>query len=266
VAQPIEERGDPRLSDYRRTGDPTWLRSRGLFVAEGRLVVERLIEAQRFTICSILVTPAASAALARPLSSVPCPVYEVSRELIETLTGFDFHRGCLALAERPPAADPADVLERSRHVLAMEGIGNPDNIGGLFRVAEAFGTDAVLLDPTSGDPLYRKAIRTSMGAVLRVPAVRLTSWPEGLDASRRQGFKILALTPRASAIPLAECARSLGAGERLVTVVGGEGGGLSEAVLAMADVRVRIPLAVGVDSLNVVVAAGIALAALHRPG
>lgn len=266
MPQQIAEPGDPRLSDYQRIGDAAWLRAAGLFVAEGRLVVERLIESNRFTICSILVTSAASGALARPLSTVRCPVYEVSRELMETLTGFDFHRGCLALAARPPTAKPGEVLDQSRRVLAMEGIGNPDNVGGLFRVAEAFGTDAVLLDPTSGDPLYRKAIRTSMGAVLRVPAVRLTSWPDGLDASRQEGFKILALTPRASAVPLAECVRSLSAGERLITVVGGEGGGLSEAALAIADVRVRIPLAAGVDSLNVVVAAGIALAALHRPG
>ncbi len=262
MPQHIEEPGDPRLSEYRRTGDAAWLRDRGLFVAEGRLVVQRLIAANRFPICSILVTPVAAAALARPLSAAPCPVYEVSRELLETLTGFDFHRGCLALAERPPAAEPADLLARSRHVLAIEGIGNPDNVGGLFWVAEAFGTEAVLLDRTSGDPLYRKAIRTSMGAVLRVPFARLTAWPEALDAMRQQGFTILALTPRAPAMSLADCARSLRGG-RTVTLVGGEGEGLTEGVLAMADARVRIPLAAGVDSLNVVVAAGIALAALQ---
>jgi tRNA G18 (ribose-2'-O)-methylase SpoU len=263
VPQPIEEPGDPRLSDYRRLGDAAWLRARGLFVAEGRLVVERLIAANRFGICSILVTPAAAAALEHPLSTAACPVYEVSRELLETLTNVDFHRGCLALAQRPPAGEPDDLVAGSRYILAIEGVANPDNVGGLFRVAEAFGTGGVLLDPTSGDPLYRKSIRTSMGAVLRLPFVRLTSWPDGLDRIRQQGFKVVALTPRAAAMSLADCVLSLHAGERLVTVAGGEGSGLSETILAMADVRVRIPLSEGVDSLNVVVAAGIALAALQ---
>jgi tRNA G18 (ribose-2'-O)-methylase SpoU len=262
VAERLEDPADPRAADYAHIGDPAWLRDRGLFVAEGRLVVERLIAAGRFTLRSILLTSPAFEAMAGPLAAVRCPVYLVSRQVLETLTGFDFHRGCLALAEREPTLDPLSAVKLQRRLLALEGVGNPDNVGGLFRVAEAFGVEAVLLDPASGDPLYRKAIRTSMGAVLRLPYIRLESWPADLERMRNDGFKIVALTPRQSATPLNGYARSTRQGDRLIVIVGAEGPGLSEPVLRFADALVRIPVAEGVDSLNVVVAAGIALAAL----
>ena len=262
MAERLEDPNDPRAADYAHVGDPAWLRDQGLFVAEGRLVVERLIEAGRFTIRSILLTPAAFEALAGPLVAVQCPVYLVSRVVLATLTGFDFHRGCLALAERATPDGPWASAAPRRRLLGMEGVGNPDNVGGLFRVAEAFRADGVLLDPTSGDPLYRKAIRTSMGTVLRLPFVRLTSWPGDLAAMRDEGFTIVALTPREPAVPLGEYSRSIAQGERLIVMVGAEGIGLSDPVLQLAHVRVRIPVAAGVDSLNVVVAAGIALSAL----
>jgi tRNA G18 (ribose-2'-O)-methylase SpoU len=262
VAERLEGADDPRAADYAHIGDPAWLRDRGLFVAEGRLVVERLTAAGRFTLRSILLTAAAFEAMAGPLAAVRCPVYLVSREVMETLTGFDFHRGCLALAEREPAMGAPVKLHR--RLLALEGVGNPDNVGGLFRVAEAFGAGAVLLDPSSGDPLYRKAIRTSMGAVLRLPYVRLASWPDDLDRMREEGFKVVALTPRQSAVPLDEYSRSIRHGDRLIVIVGAEGPGLSEPVLQLADALVRIAVVEGVDSLNVVVAAGIALAALSE--
>jgi tRNA G18 (ribose-2'-O)-methylase SpoU len=264
VAERLEGPGDPRAADYAHLGDPAWLRDQGLFVAEGRLVVERLVEAGRFPIRSILVTPTAFEALAPRLVAVRCPVYLISREALETLTGFDFHRGCLALAERADTAGPPWRPTSHRRLLGMEGVGNPDNVGGLFRVADAFGADAVLLDPTSGDPLYRKAIRTSMGTVLRLPFIRLASWPADLDAMRDAGFTIVALTPRQPAVPLDEYSRSIREDDRLIVMVGAEGAGLSDSVLQRAHVRVRIPLADGVDSLNVVVAAGIALAALSH--
>jgi tRNA G18 (ribose-2'-O)-methylase SpoU len=262
VAERLEDPADPRAADYAHVGDPGWLRDRGLFVAEGRLVVERLIAAGRFTLRSILLTSPAFDAMAGPLAAVRCPVYMVSRQVMETLTGFDFHRGCLALAEREPTVSLPPVKQQ-RRLLGMEGVGNPDNVGGLFRVAEAFGAEAVLLDPASGDPLYRKAIRTSMGAVLRLPYIRLVSWPADLERMRDDGFKVVALTPRQSAAPLDEYSRSMRQGDRLIVIVGAEGPGLSEPVLRLADALVRIPVAEGVDSLNVVVAAGIALAALH---
>ena len=262
MAERLEDPADPRAADYAHIGDPAWLRDRGLFVAEGRLVVERLIAAGRFTLRSILLTSPAFEAMAGPLAAVRCPVYLVSRQVMETLTGFDFHRGCLALAEREPTLDPLSAVKLQRRLLALEGVGNPDNVGGLFRVAEAFGVEAVLLDPASGDPLYRKAIRTSMGAVLHLPYIRLESWPADLARMRNDGFKIVALTPRQSATPLNGYARSTRQGDRLIVIVGAEGPGLSEPVLRLADALVRIPVADGVDSLNVVVAAGIALAAL----
>jgi tRNA G18 (ribose-2'-O)-methylase SpoU len=263
VAERLEDPADPRTADYAHIGDPAWLRDRGLFVAEGRLVVERLIAAGRFTLRSILLTSPAFEAMAGPLAAVRCPVYLVSREVMETLTGFDFHRGCLALAEREPTVGPLPAVKLQRRLLALEGVGNPDNVGGLFRVAEAFGAEAVLLDPASGDPLYRKAIRTSMGAVLRLPCIRLESWPADLERMRGDGFKLVALTPSQSAVPLNEYSRSIRQGDRLIVIVGAEGPGLSDPVLRLADAAVRIPLAEGIDSLNVVVAAGIALAALQ---
>jgi tRNA G18 (ribose-2'-O)-methylase SpoU len=262
VAERLEDPADPRAADYAHIGDPGWLRVRGLFVAEGRLVVERLIASGRFTIQSVLLTSSAIDAMAGPLAAVRCPVYLVSRQAMETLTGFDFHRGCLALAEREPTVRVPPVKSQ-RRLLGMEGVGNPDNVGGLFRVAEAFGAEAILLDPASGDPLYRKAIRTSMGAVLRLPYVRLESWPVHLEKLQDDGFKVVALTPRRSAAALDEYSRSIRQEDRLLVIVGAEGPGLSEPVLQLADALVRIPVVEGVDSLNVVVAAGIALAALR---
>jgi tRNA G18 (ribose-2'-O)-methylase SpoU len=262
VAERLDDPSDPRAADYAHIGDPSWLRDRGLFVAEGRLVLERLIAAGRFTLRSILLTSPALEAMAGPLAAVQCPVYLVSSQVMETLTGFDFHRGCLALAGREPTVSLPPV-KNQRRLLALEGVGNPDNVGGLFRVAEAFGAEAVLLDPASGDPLYRKAIRTSMGAVLRLPYIRLASWPADLERMRGDGFKLVALTPSPSAAPLNEYSRSIRQEDRLIVIVGAEGPGLSERVLRLADALVRIPVAEGVDSLNVVVAAGIALAALQ---
>ena len=263
MAERIDELADPRVADYAHVGDPAWLRDHGLFVAEGRLVVERLIHSGRFRIRSILLTPAALDALAHVLESGQAPVYLVRADAMERLTGFDFHRGCLALAERADTRGLPAWPAHGGRLLGLEGIANPDNVGGLFRVAAAFGADAVILDPTSGDPLYRKAVRTSMGSVLHMPCARLDQWPAALGAFRRDGFTIVALTPREPALRLDEYARSLQRGQHLILLVGAEGAGLSDPVLEFADARVRIPVAASVDSLNVVVAAGIALAALQ---
>ena len=181
-----------------------------------------------------------------------------SDETLSSLTGFNFHRGGLALAVRP-AAEPIAALERASRVLALEGVTNPDNVGGLFRTAAAFGVDGVLLEPTAGDPLYRKAIRTSMGAALRLPFVRSVRWTGDLEYLRRLGFAMVALTPRPDAEPLARFAARQHAHTRFVLLVGSEGSGLEGATLALADSQVRIPIDAEIDSLNVVVAAGIAL-------
>jgi tRNA G18 (ribose-2'-O)-methylase SpoU len=253
---------DPRLSLYRRVGDPDWLRDQRLFVAEGRLVVLRLLDANRFDVVSIAVTPAAHASFGDRLDSVTAPVYVCDQRTLNGVTGFNFHRGCLAIATRPTSPALTAFAAASR-LLALEGVGNPDNVGGLFRTAAAFGVDGILLDPRSGDPLYRKAIRTSMGAALSLPWLRLPSWPSDLSWFRSRGFRLVALTPRSDATPIH--AFSAPAGARLLVLVGSEGEGLSGAALAAADERIRIPIASGVDSLNVIVAAGVMLAAVDRP-
>jgi tRNA G18 (ribose-2'-O)-methylase SpoU len=251
---------DPRLDGYRRVGDPSWLKDHHLFVAEGRLVVDRLLGLDTFSIQSILVDRAAHDAMLERLSSADTDVYVCSDDTLAGITGFNFHRGCLALAVRPAPTAP-DALLSAERLLALEGVGNPDNIGGLFRVAAAFGVGGLLLSPTTGDPLYRKAIRTSMGAALRLPYARLDDWPAALGRFRAHGFRIVALTPDRAAAPLSTFARELDGWNRLIVLVGSEGPGLDEGTLAGADARVRIPIDPAVDSLNVVVAAGIAL---HR--
>ena len=250
--------GDPCLNPYAHVGDPEWLRRQGLFVAEGRLVVERLLGIPRFPVVSVLVTPAALEALRAELSRAAVDVCVCDQAALNEITGFNFHRGCLALARRPSDL-PYPALLDARRLLVLEAVGNPDNVGGLFRTAAAFGVDAVLLDPATADPLYRKAIRTSMAATLRLPFARLDEWPGLLQQFRSRGVRLVALTPRAGATPVAEFAATLRPGHRLMLLVGAEGRGLSDEVLAVADARVRIPMDAATDSLNVTVAAGIAL-------
>jgi tRNA G18 (ribose-2'-O)-methylase SpoU len=148
-----------------------------------------------------------------------------------------------------------------QRVLALECVGNPDNVGGLFRVAAAFGVGGVLLDHASGDPLYRKAIRTSMGASLQIPFARVARWWPALDSLRAAGAEILALTPHPDAAPIRKVAGEVSSNRQLILLLGAEGPGLSLESLAQADRQVRIPLAPGIDSLNVAVAGGIALSA-----
>jgi tRNA G18 (ribose-2'-O)-methylase SpoU len=247
-------------ADYQHVGDHRWLTTQGLFVAEGRFVVRRLLESRRFRIKSIIVTPAALQGLSDALLA-DTPMHVLEQDVLNRITGFNFHRGCLALAHRGPETGPVGSDE-ARRLLALEGVGNPDNVGGLFRVAAAFGVDGLLLDPASADPFYRKAIRTSMGAVLDVPFERVHAWPAALGRFRERGFDVVALTPREDARPLAEYVAAGAPARRIVIVVGAEGSGLTEEALAEATERVRIPISPGVDSLNVTVAAGIALASL----
>jgi tRNA G18 (ribose-2'-O)-methylase SpoU len=251
---------DPRLAAYRHVADPGWLQSHDLFVAEGRLIVERLLSLTGYEIASIVVTPAAFAALGAHLADSNTDVYVCGRALLCGITGFNFHRGCLALVVRP-ALTPLDRLSGARRLVGLEGVGNPDNVGGLFRAAAAFGVEGVLLDLATGDPLYRKAIRTSMGATLRLPFVRAAAWLDTLRVLQGQGYRVVALTPEPDAAPIEAAGRSL-SDERLMLVLGAEGPGLRRDTLALADLRVRIPIETSVDSLNVVVAAGIALHAL----
>jgi len=264
----VLEPGDPRLDHYRHLAGGDRLRARGLFVAEGRLVVRRVLDDPSYRVRSLLLTDAARAGLEDALERAPAnlPAYIVSLEAMQAIAGFNIHRGCLALVDRPALIDLAEIigrLENTSLVVALEEVANADNVGGVFRNALAFGAGALLLSPGCCDPLYRKAIRTSMAATLRVPFARVERWPGGLEAVRAAGFALVALTPAADARDIGAFATDPGRPPRIALVVGTEGAGLSAAAEVMADARVRIPMAPGVDSLNLATATGITLHALQ---
>jgi tRNA G18 (ribose-2'-O)-methylase SpoU len=252
---------DPRLAGYRQLARRPL---DGLFVVEGRLLVQRLLAAPRFRTRSVLLTPAAVDRLSDSLGGIadPPPVYVAEPATIDRVVGFDFHRGCLALGE--PAALPSfDALvspRGGRLLVGLDDVTNPDNVGALFRHAAAFGVNGVVLSPGCGDPLYRKALRVSMGAALDVPFARAASWPEALARLRTAGFTLVALTPDAP-LDLARLTRPA----RVILVVGAEGAGLSRATREAAAVAAAIPMASATGSLNVATAAAIALYLLSRP-
>jgi len=259
---------DPRVVDYRGVSEPELLRSRNLFVAEGRIVVTRLIEDGRWTVRSVLVSDRARRELEPTLAAIApqVPVFVCESTDFLGITGHHMHRGCLALVERPTALSLNELLGRSRLALVLEGVTNADNVGGVFRNAAAFGADAVVLSPTCCSPLYRKAIRTSMGASLRVPFVQLDQWPTALARLRAAGFTLAALVvmPRSEPWETLEAFASRPRPPKLALVIGAEGPGLTAAAESAADHRVSIPIQPAVDSLNLAVAAGIALERLTR--
>ena len=261
----ITDPDDPRLDDFRAIADPALLRTRGLFVAEGRLVVRRLLSEPSYRVRAVLVTAAAHGAVKDALARRPdTHAYVVPLALIARITGFHIHRGCLAIGERPDTPDAADLLvRRPRRLVVLEAVGNPDNVGGIFRNALAFGSGGVVLDPASADPLYRKAIRVSSGAALLVPYARARQWPAALRTIAAAGYGVVALTPAPDAADLEEAAGQWPADRPLALLLGAEGAGLSSAALACADLHVRIRIDTAVDSLNVAVAAGIALHAFR---
>ena len=207
---------------------------------------------------SVLGTASALASLRGGLEQAGAPVYVARPETLQRIVGFHFHRGCLAAGERPAELGLDALLQpRGRRILvALEGVTNPDNVGGVFRNAMAFGADGVVLGPGCADPLYRRALRVSMGGALETPFATVFDLPEGFA-----GFTIAALTPDRAAADISAFGE---VPERLVLLLGSEGEGLSAAARAAADVHVRIPMAPGVDSLNVATAAGIALHRLAR--
>lgn len=264
----IETLDDPRIADFTHIPDPVRLRAGGTFVAEGRLAVRRLIADRRFRVRALLVTPAAIGSLvdARGLEADIPPVYVASRALIKGIGGYDFHQGCLALADRPQPEPLTAVLGDStsgRPIVVLERVGNPDNVGGIFRNAAAFGAAAVLLSPGCCDPMYRKAVRTSIATSLQIPFAVVDEWPRGLDVVRAQGYDLVALTPEAGATCL-DRYRFFENGRSVALILGNEGDGLSPDALAAADARVRIPLEPTVDSLNVATTAAIALCHIWR--
>jgi tRNA G18 (ribose-2'-O)-methylase SpoU len=262
----LDDPADPRLAPYQGVSDRALLERQGLFMVEGRLVVRRLLLESRLHAASVLVTPNALAALADivPGRAPDLPVFVVPQRVMNAVSGFNMHRGCLATGIRAPGARVEDLLHHASsraRVLLLEQVSNPDNVGGIFRCAAALGGEAIVLGPGCGDPLYRKAIRTSIGCTLTVPFAATPSWPSSLEALRARGFTLVALTPAREAQDVRHAADGLRA-RRVALLLGAEGDGLSPETIAAADLRVRIAMAAGADSLNVSVAAGIALHAL----
>jgi tRNA G18 (ribose-2'-O)-methylase SpoU len=253
----IDSLEDPRVAEYRRLGDHRWLIRAGLFVAEGRLVVGRLLASPRFRPRSVLVTDAAFDALRERLESTIAEVFVTDQDTMNGVAGFNIHRGCLALAERPQPLALTDLpLDTLRRVVVLEGVNNPDNVGGIFRSAAAFGVDALVLGPSCSDPLYRKSVRTSMAATLAMPFADAGAWPDAIRRLRTRGLRVLALTPASDATPLDAIPRTL---DRVAILVGTEGEGLTREAMDAANERVRIPMSDAADSLNVTVATSIAL-------
>jgi tRNA G18 (ribose-2'-O)-methylase SpoU len=262
----VESLDDPRLADYRHVPDPELLRRGEVFVAEGRLVVRALLASSPFRTRSVLLTENAFHALADVIEPrlANLSVFLVEQGAIEALTGFNIHRGCLAIGERPLRATVDDLLTRlptARRLVVLERIANADNMGAIFRNAVAFGADAVALGPGCCDPLYRKAIRVSMGAALRVPFGHADDWKVDLDRLPAAGFTVAALVTAEGEEDLVRYASAFPSGGKLALMAGSEGAGLTPEALDHADVALRIPMAPGVDSLNVATATGIAL---HR--
>ncbi|MGW3297780.1 TrmH family RNA methyltransferase [Streptomyces xiamenensis] len=262
---PVTDPADPRLTDYTALTDVALRRRRepaeGLFMAEGEKVIRRALAAG-YPMRSMLLTDKWAEALGDVITSCGAPVYVVTPELAEQVTGYHVHRGALASLHRLPLPDPADLLARSRRVAVVEAVNDHTNIGAIFRGAAALGMDAVLLSPDSADPLYRRSVKVSMGAVFSLPYARLAQWPHSLTGVREAGFRLLALTPDARAVDLADALGREGTAERIALLLGAEGDGLTPRALAAADTWVRIPMAHGVDSLNVAAAAAVAFYAV----
>jgi tRNA G18 (ribose-2'-O)-methylase SpoU len=262
----VGDAGDPRLADYVRLTDVHLRRSleapSGLFVAEGEKVIRRAIGAG-YPVRSLLITRDKLAVHADLAGSCPGPVYLVEPEVAEQVTGYRVHRGALASMERLPLPSVAEVTGSARRVVVLEDIVDHTNVGAIFRCVAALGFDAVVLAPRCADPLYRRSVRVSMGAVFSVPYARMAYWREGLGELRSAGFRLLALTPAPGAVPIGD-ARA-GADGRLALLLGTEGDGLSARWRDQADVLVRIPMRREVDSLNVASAAAIACYLLAEP-
>jgi tRNA G18 (ribose-2'-O)-methylase SpoU len=280
----VDDPGDPRLELYRDLNDPAGRMrvdaDQSVFVVEGRLAVERLLTSA-FTVRSLLVDEHQLRAAGEVVAATRArgvPVFVGSRSVVAATVGFALHRGVVAVANRPPPTDAGRLVADATGtchregvpplVTVLEGLNDHENIGALFRNAAAFGVTAVLLDPTCADPLYRRSIRVSVGHVLHMPFARLVPWPAGLHQVRAAGFVVAALAPRPAddsglpVVSLAELKASMSGSDHPVGVallLGAEGPGLTDAALAVSDVVVRIPMADGVDSLNVATAAAVAL-------
>ena len=257
----LADSADERLADFRNLTDADVRPDRrGIVIAEGVNVVQRLARSS-YRMRAIVGVPGKLADLAPLLDSVDCPVYRVDKWTLSDLVGFRVTRGVLASADRPAAVPATALLERGSRFVVCEAINDFENLGSIFRNCAAFGIDGVLLDPRCADPLYRRSVRVSMGNVFGLGfAVLPGSWPDSLQLLADRGIELLALTPRPAAEPLF----AVRPGGSWAVLLGAEGPGLTEPALARADRWVRIPMADGVDSLNVATAGAVALARLTQ--
>ena len=263
----IDTADDSRLADYVRLTDvalrATFEPEHGLYIAESAKVIRRALAAGH-RVRSMVMSDEWVDRMADVVDLVQAqgaPVYVADRALLEQVAGFRVHRGALASMHRPPLASVAEVVAGARRVVVLESIVDHTNVGAIFRSVAAIGADAVLISPECADPLYRRSVRVSMGAVFAVPWTRIEAWPQALSALRADGFTVAALALSDGAVDLDVFAAA--APQRLALVLGTEGDGLSARAVEQADVVVRIPMHGGIDSLNVAAASAVALWALR---
>jgi len=254
----VTDPADPRLADYRDLRDVELRKhleaEHGLFLAEGEKVVRRAVEAG-FDARSFLMASRWLDGLADVLGPSDAPCYVVSEALAEEVTGFHVHRGALASLQRRPLPAVEEVLAGARTVVVLEDVVDHTNVGAAFRSCAALGVDAVLLSPRCADPLYRRSIKVAMGAVFTLPYARLDEWYDAVAGLSDAGFTTVALTPAADAVAIADAVDGV---DRLALLMGSEGAGLSGRWMRSADVRAVIPMAAGIDSLNVAAATAVA--------
>jgi tRNA G18 (ribose-2'-O)-methylase SpoU len=265
----ITDPADERVRDYFTLTDVA-LRTkvepaRGLYIAESEKVIRRALAAghcpRSFLMGQRWLTDLAD--LVEQAESDTVPVYFAQRGVIEAMTGFHLHRGALASMQRPLLVAPAVLLQNASRVVVLEDIVDHSNVGAVFRSAAALGVDAVLITPRCADPLYRRAVRVSMGTVFQVPWTRIDTWPGGLRVLQDNGFTVAAFALGDGAISLDDLVADQP--DRLAMIFGTEGDGLSRRAIRGADLVVRIPMAGGVDSLNMAAASAVAIWALRPP-
>ncbi|KQS68513.1 RNA methyltransferase [Modestobacter sp. Leaf380] len=262
----ITDPRDPRVADFHdlHAGDrrPGTERGTGPVVVEGVTAVERLLTTG-LRLRAVYGVPGRLAALDLPAD---VPAYEADKWVVSETVGFRLTRGVLASAERPATPDLDELLAgpdptAPRRIAVLEGLNDHENIGSIGRSAVALGIDALLLDPTCADPYYRRSVRVSMGHLLTLPVRVLGDWPGDLERVRSAGYTTVAMTPAADAVDLASI--DVTAHPRTALLLGAEGPGLSAAAQAAVDVRARIPMRSGVDSLGVAAAAAVAFSTLR---
>lgn len=260
----LDSADDPRLADYRDLTDVTLRRvsepAGGLYIAESSKVLDRALRAGHRPRSVLVQEKFLTDTLA--LVGEGAEIYVVPAEVAEQVTGYTVHRGLLASMHRPPLRSVAEVVAGARLVVVLEDIGDHTNVGAAFRSAAALGADAVLVTPRCADPLYRRSVRVSMGTVFQVPWTRLPEWTAAKPLLEGAGLHLAALALADDAVALDDFAAA--GHERVALLMGSEGDGLSRGALAAADTIVTIPMAGGVDSLNVAAASAVALWELGR--